>query len=594
MRRTIDLLHGLTRVYYRRKYGTLARRMGRPGISPDEHRGFIVIQIDGLAYDHLLEAMQAGYLPHLSRMVREGRLALTLWHCGLPSTTPAVQAAIMFGNRQDIPGFRWYEKERGLAFVAKRPDQIQALQARLKEGRTGILVGGSSYVNMFDGDAELALFTLSALHPQMFLGSVRGMGLLLLFLLSPFRTLRVLGKTVTGYLRALGWRLAALLRRSVLRPYDPLSPLMTTAVDALFTEVQTFGVIVDIYRCAPSIYTNYNTYDEAAHLLGPTHRAAFAILQDIDQRIRQIDRMRHRYRGREYDLYVLSDHGNTPSIPFSWEAGQSLGQFIAAQLGEEISFNEVFDRPRYTLAKARYLLDEVRRLEGQAPQTVQRILRVLRDYVDRRMPVDPETEGYDLERREDVVVRVSGPLAHVYFNVTTRRLDLIEIGLLYPQLLDQLVVTQTIGLVVGRAENRTVALGPGGGSAVIAGDRLEIESPNPLAPYGDVEQVARHVHRLAAFPHSGDLIVMGNIRSDGRVVTFEEQVATHGGLGGTQERAFIAWPPTVDLGTLEDPQDLYRLFWSEYLAPRLRFHGFHASDSPLVSQPASRNLKPET
>lgn len=564
-RRTVDLLRGLQRSYHRRKYGTLARRMGRPGISADGRRGFIIVQVDGLAYDHLQAAVQAGSMPYLSRMVGEGRLLLDLWYCGLPSTTPAVQAAIMFGNRDDVPGFRWYEKENRLAIVAKRPDQIQALQARLKRDQSGILAGGSSYVNMFDGDADLALFTLAAFHPQRFFESVRGMGLLLLFFLSPFRLLRVLGMTLSGYLRALGWRLAALARRSVIKPYDLLSPLMAAAVNALFAEVQTFGVLLDIYRSVPSIYTNYNTYDEVAHLLGPTHRAALAILRDIDQRIRQIDRARHQCRGREYDLYVLSDHGNTPSIPFSWEMGESLGRFITAQLGEQVSLDEVFGRPRYALAKARYLIEEIRVLEERASPAVRRVLHALRNYVDRRVPADPEAATYDLERREDVVVRVSGPLAHVYFNVAPRRLEMIEVGLLYPQLLDRLVTMESLGLVVGRAGDQTVALGPGGGSAVIAEGRLAIEPPNPLAPYGDTERTARQLHRLVAFPHSGDLILMGNIRPDGRVVTFEEQVATHGGLGGQQEQPFIACPPTVELGQIEDPRELYRFFLDRYL-----------------------------
>ncbi|HIE38495.1 MAG TPA: hypothetical protein EYP77_05410 [Anaerolineae bacterium] len=77
--------------------------------------------------------------------------------------------------------------------------------------------------------------------------------------------------------------------------------------------------------------------------------------------------------------------------------------------------------------------------------------------------------------------------------------------------------------------------------------------------------MARQIHRLVGFPHSGDLILMGNVRPDGRVVTFEEQVATHGGLGGVQEQAFIARPPTVNLGSVEGPEDLHRLFVERYL-----------------------------
>ncbi|RME33530.1 MAG: hypothetical protein D6793_09660, partial [Thermoflexia bacterium] len=456
----------------RRKYETLARQIGRPLLPQDGHCGFIILQIDGLAYDHLVQAMEAGYLPYFRRMVREGHWRLSRWCCGLPSTTPAVQAAILFGTQEDVPGFRWYDKARRESFVAKRPAQVQMLQERLKNGRVGILLGGSSYVNMFDGDADLALFTLASIHPRFFFESIRGIGLLLFFLLSPLRVLRVLFLTLTGYLRALWWRFLATVRRRPIRSFGLLSPLLAALVNALFTEAQTFGVILDIYRGVPSIYTNFNAYDEVAHAFGPTDPAAFSMLRDVDRRIRQIDQARQRVlrdpyrRGRPYDLYILSDHGNAPAVPFAWRVGQSLGQFIASQLGD-VSLDEVFSRPGYAEAKARYLMDELEALEGRLPPAVARVVRALRRSLDRRVPPDREAEEYDLTRREDVVVRVSGPLAHVYFNVIPRPLDLIEVALLYPHLLDRLMEMEEIGWIVGRAGDRAVVLGPSGGRAVV-------------------------------------------------------------------------------------------------------------------------------
>ena len=123
--RVLDLIGALISVYYTHKYGTLARGLGRPGVSPDQRRGFIIIQIDGLSHDHLIQAIAAGHMPYLARLLATQRLAVAPWRCGLPSTTPAAQAGIMFGNRYDIPGFRWYEKERGVGVLARRPDQIR-------------------------------------------------------------------------------------------------------------------------------------------------------------------------------------------------------------------------------------------------------------------------------------------------------------------------------------------------------------------------------------------------------------------------------------------------------------------------------------
>ena len=563
-RRIVDLLRGGLRLYYRRKYGALARRVGRPRIGEDGRRGFIVIQIDGLAHEHLLHALRSGAMPYLRRLLSEHPFGLYPWRCGLPSTTPAVQAAIMFGTREDIPGFRWYDKQSRLAIVAKRPDQMRLIQSRLRRNGRGILAGGSSYVNLFDGDADLALFTLSAFHPQRFFESVRGMGLLLLFLLNPIRSLRVAGLTAWEYLRTLLWRLVAFFRPNVLRPYDMVSPLLTAAVNTLFTEVQTFGVMLDIYRRVPAIYTNYNTYDEMAHLWGATHPVALGTLRDIDRRIRQIDRMRRRYPARPYDLFVLSDHGNTPSVPFSWQTRRSLGRFIVEQLGEQLSLDEVFDQPGYSAAKARYLLEELEAVEDRLPKGLWRVARALRRYVDRRIPPDREAEAYDLKRRGDVVVRVSGPLAHVYFNIAPHPLDLIEVALLYPHLLDRLLQANGIGLLAGRGGDRVVVLGWQGGTAILSDSRLEIDGANPLVPYGEPEWVARELRRLLSFPHAGDLVILGRMLEDGRIVTFEEQVATHGGIGGPQSEPFIVAPLEIGPISADSPEDLHRLFRERY------------------------------
>jgi hypothetical protein len=325
--RVLDLIRAVNNAYYTRKYGAMARHLDWPSFSPDRRRGFIIIQIDGLSYDHLMQAVAAGYMPYLARLQAERRLAVAPWRCGIPSTTPAAQAGIMFGNRFDIPGFRWYEKERGVGMQSKRPDQVQTMRARISQGRPGILRGGSCYVSMFDGDADLALFTLSTLHRKRFFESVRGMGLFLLFLLSPLRMLRVLRLSTTSYLAGLGRRLVALVRPSVLNPFDVISPLLHAVSDTLFTEVQTFGVLLDIYRGAPAIYANFNSYDEVAHKLGPDHRAAFRLLRDVDRRVRQINRMRARYDQRTFTSYpITGTHRRSPSVGATGSAWGSTSQ----------------------------------------------------------------------------------------------------------------------------------------------------------------------------------------------------------------------------------------------------------------------------
>ncbi|MGD8996750.1 MAG: alkaline phosphatase family protein [Anaerolineae bacterium] len=575
-RRVLDLVGKLTDVYYKRKYGAMAQRLGRPGIAPEDPAaalpsgsspGLILIQLDGLSHDHLMQAIAAGFMPHVGRMLAERRIVVAPWRCGLPSSTPAVQAGMMFGDRFDIPGYRWYEKDRGALMTPQHLDQISTVSDRISHGQRGILSGGSCYVSMLDGDADLALFTLSTLRRQRFFESIRGIGLLILFLLSPLRVLRVLGRTMTNYIASLARRLIALLRPSILNPFDVFSPLLQALSDALFTEVQTFGVMLDIYRCVPAIYTNYTGYDEVVHKLGIDHPAAFRVLQRLDKRIRQINRMRAHYRRREYDLYLMSDHGNTPAIPFSWQNGSTLGQHIIAEVGRGHSLDEPVETHTHLRRRARYLREELEALEERGSPRFRGMLAGARRYLDQRMN-DADALDYDLKRQRDVVVSPSGSLAHIYFDVSPRPLDLIEVMLLYPDLLDHLLTSPGIGVVIGRAGERTIVLGQDGSTLEIGGEDGTVEKPNPLTPYGDVAYATDQIHRLVRFPHSGDLILLGEVQPDGKVVAFEEQIATHGGLGGPQGHPFIAWPPERPLvpETLNDAEDLYPYFMRHYQA----------------------------
>jgi len=575
-RRVLDLVGQLTDLYYRRKYGAMAQRLGRPGIPPGDDAGgvraadgpgFILIQVDGLSHDHLMQAIRSGHMPHVSRLLATGRLTVAPWRCGLPSSTPAVQAGMMFGDRFDIPGYRWYEKDRGEIVTPQRLEQIRTVSDRISSGHRGILTGGSCYVSMFDGDADLALFTLTSLRRQRFFESIRGIGLLVLFLLSPLRVLRVMGLTLMNYLRNLTRRVRALLRPGVLRPRDSLSPLLQALSSALFTEVQTFGIMLDIYRRVPAIYTNYTGYDEAAHRLGPDHPAAFRLLRGVDKRILQINRMRALYRRRTYDLYLMSDHGNTPAVPFSRQSGRTLGEHILAEVGKGLSLGETVETDTHLRERARHLCEELQALEERGSPRFRGTLVATRRRIDRRMRRSG-TLDYNLERQRDVIVSPSGSLAHVYFDVSERPLDLIEVMLVYPDLVDCLLKSPGIGAVIGRADEQTIVLGRDGGTLDIGGEQGIVAAPHPLAPYGEVAYTTAQVHRLAHFPHSGDLILLGEVLPDGTAVTFEEQVATHGGMGGPQGRPFIAWPPERPLAAeaLNDAEDLYPYFMRHYQA----------------------------
>jgi hypothetical protein len=558
-RRLVDLFDGLASRLNRRRYDTLARHLGRSPEVPDGHRrGFVIVQIDGLAYDYLVEAMARGHTPRLCRLLSRGHYRLGRWRCGLPSTTPAVQAGLMFGDAFDIPGFRWYEKDRGESIVCKLPKAAHTLQARVAATGPGILRGGSSYVSLLDGDARLSLLTLGSLGGGHFYENVKGAGFLLLFLLSPLRVARVLVLSLWEYLRDLFKRLVALFVPGYYEAPRILSPFLKVIVNVVFKELQTFSAYLDIHRGTPAIFTNYYGYDEAAHHLGPDSPEAFRTLRGIDREIGQLERLARRAQRRHYDFYIMSDHGQTPAIPFQRLYARSLGQYIVENIGSPVSMDEGSTGEQISEAQVQILLEELREIEARLRPAGARLLQAARHFVDLRVPAYDEAE-WDLTRRNDVVVRDSGSLAHVYFNVNRRALDLSDIALLYPRLLPSLLEHPGIGWIVGRQGGQVVVMNRQG--TLTLGHSEHVEGQHPLADVPEPDLVARQLQRLASYPHSGDLILLGAWR-DGQIITFEDQVASHGGLGGPQDCPFIIYPahaiPSLD--GQDGPVGLYKHF----------------------------------
>jgi hypothetical protein len=558
-RRLVDLVDSLAGRFNKGRYDALARQLGRSSEScGGRRRGFVIVQIDGLAYDYLVEAIARGHTPRLRRLLSWGRFRLARWRCGLPSTTPAVQAGLMFGDASDIPGFRWYEKDAGWSVACKLPRAARTLQARVAAAGPGILRGGSNYMSLLDGDARLSLLTLGSLRNGHFLENVKGVGFLLLFLLSPLRVVRVAVFSVWEYLRDLFKRLVALFVPGYYGPPRLVSPFLKVIVDVVFRELQTFSAYLDIHRGTPAIYTNYYGYDEAAHHFGPNSSEAFRCLRSIDRDIGRLERLTRQARRCRYDFYVMSDHGQTPSVPFRGRYGVSLGRLIAENVESALSVDERNTGEQTTEARAQILLEELRDIEVRLRPAGARLFQAARRFVDQRAPLYDEAE-WDMARREDVVVRNSGSLAHVYFNVATRALDLSEIALLYPRLLTSLLEHPGIGWVVGRQGSHVVVMSQGG--TLTLGRRARVEGRHPLADLPEPDYAAAHLRQLARYPHSGDLILLGAWRG-GQVVTFEDQVASHGGLGGPQDYPFIIYPAgaILSLDGRDGPAALYQHF----------------------------------
>src|SRR5438477_10075006 len=94
-----DLVLGLQRFVDR-----VIRRARRGRAPTPGRRRLLVVQIDGLSRGVLELALAQGRMPFLRPVIERGVWGLDPVFVGLPSSTPALQMAPMYGCRHDLPG----------------------------------------------------------------------------------------------------------------------------------------------------------------------------------------------------------------------------------------------------------------------------------------------------------------------------------------------------------------------------------------------------------------------------------------------------------------------------------------------------------
>jgi hypothetical protein len=313
-------------------------------------------------------------------------------------------------------------------------------------------------------------------------------------------------------------------------------------------ELFTLSVSADLYRGVPAVYVNYLDYDVLAHAFGPTHRSARRALRYIDNAVGQLVRILERLPELEYDLYILSDHGQTMTRPFvQVSGGRTLEEVIRSLLGPGLG--RVDTRPRRAgkrhIGVARQLAG-YRRTEGRG------LLQRFCNHVERARRVDPR---HDETLAEAVRIITAGPNAFVYFLDTPEPLLLEEIESRHPGAAVLLSEHPGIGLVLARS-----AAGP---ICWWRGREVSLEHEALDGPFGDRKEqhiVLAGLRDLMAMPSAGDLVVYG-IGAPETDVSFIEERGAHAGPSEHEMRTFFIHPAGVSVsGPLSHPIELYAHF----------------------------------
>ncbi|MGH7393775.1 MAG: alkaline phosphatase family protein, partial [Candidatus Rokuibacteriota bacterium] len=312
-------------------------------------------------------------------------------------------------------------------------------------------------------------------------------------------------------------------------------------------EFFTLAVSRDLYAGAPAVYVNYLDYDVFAHAFGPRHRRARRALGHVDRSLRQLWSVMRRVPGHRYEMYVLSDHGQTTCRSYRAVSG---GRPI-----ERVFFEEFF-RPAGMVEvgpaapHGRRLAAGIKAFRShRAPGMLQRFL----NYLDRDFP---KLMGELPESRERDGVRVigAGPNAFVYFLDRPDPLTIEDIDGRFPGLADEIGRSRGVGFVLARSRHGPLCLWRGKRYA------LDGEAVGPFAGRPDWTLVGAGVRDLMAMRCAGDLVIYGHDSPDGNV-SYVAEIGAHAGASPEEMECFVLCRPGSGLPEpITHPTQLYPHF----------------------------------
>jgi hypothetical protein len=551
----------ILRRYYALKYRAFARER-RPH---DGRRGLVMLQVDALAYADLRRAIERGYCPTMQDLLESQGFELHRWFCGLPAATPYCQAGIFHGENDGIPAFRFYDKAARRLITCNAPDGVQYIRDRIST--PGALAGGSSYVNLLDGDAQTIAFTVATREKMSVYQRLGGTRMALLIALHPIRIVRMLGQSILEWLRE-EWERARgeLLGRAT--HSEGIFPLVRILSNVIVRELQTMAILLDVYLGVPIIYSTFMQYDELAHHFGPSSGPALADLSRTDSRISEIWRMARLGGGRGYDLVILSDHGMTRSESYRVKFGESLGATVQRLLADEALISQS-ERSEYSDVGAG-IVEAVVQATPPRMARFRRLLRHVRDWVRSRYGLREIIlpEKYRVDTRHDVVVTYSSCLALVYFAADTEQLSLEAIvgdpG--RRRLYEELVRHPGIGLVLTRTAGGVHAESAKG-KAIIRDEVVTIlAGSSPLEPYGTESYQLRAIESLVNQANCGDCVLFGAFNGY-EIISFDDQIGAHGSAGGDQVYPFLITPKGLVAPDerIENARDIHRVVLTKYI-----------------------------
>ena len=511
------------------------RQMRKVGAIESDIPGVLFLEIDGLGHEVLTRAMRDGNAPNLARWVQDGSHHLVRWETDWSSQTGAAQTGLLLGSNENIPAFRWWDKQQGRAVASSAPKDVLAIEASLSTGKGLLHADGASRSNMYSGDAVHSSLTIATLRQQERHHERRGQGYLAYFS-NPFAMVRTIVLMIGDMVKE--WWNAAEQKRLDVWPRGHrgfVYSLLRAFMVVVQRDLAMSAVIGDIYAGRPVVYATFSGYDEVAHHSGIERPDALAVLRNLDQTFDRISRATHD-APRPFHIVVLSDHGQSQGPTFFQRYGTTLEEVVAEAARAEVVSSEMGD-------EGMMHLNVTMTAAATGGGAVGVIAKPFAKSTDEDAMTDASEElaavGADGKELPEVVTLASGNLGLISFPRIPHRVTLEELDERYPHVIPALSAHPGVAFMVVRSsKDGPVAIGDMGRHYL---DEGRIVGDDPLAPFG--ENAAAKAKRTDGFPHVADIMVNSTYWAElEEVAAFEELIGSHGGMGGPQQYPFVLVP----------------------------------------------------
>lgn len=505
--------------------------------------GLVLIQIDGLSKNHLENAIRKNEMPFLKGLLNNERYRLHPLYTGLPSSTPAVQGELFYGVKQIVPAFSYFDKENQQTFTMFDSKNVLTVEERLKNQGQGLLDGGSSYCNIYEGGARESHFCASSLGISRIWKDVNIFKMAILIFTHFLSIVRMIFLSVLELVLALiEFFHGVLLKNNILKELKFVPTRVVISI--LLRELITLGTKIDIARGLPIIHLNFVGYDEQAHRRGPSSRFAYWALKGIDLSIADIYKNAIRSSRRNYDVWIYSDHGQQDTISYQSQYGKTIQEAVS-QAYETLLQNNL----EFETVDQNYSKDSAGALntssnshffeEGHINYSEIRNLPIRRGvqyhrarYIGSRFIRDLLV-GHDLNFNSAIKVTAIGPTGNIYL---PEELDSDQKS----RFARLLVESARVPLVLQPQENGTVFAWTKDGEFVIPDQAESILGKDH--PY--LKDVTDDLIRLCHHPSAGDYTISG-WRINEKPISFPVENGAHAGPGVEETNAFALLPKDI-------------------------------------------------